>query len=167
MAGSGHFLSFFGGLFVTVLYSPKKERVLAELHRDSSYLTMGKGGWVKAWETGASPTAPPPATRILPFLEWWSSARSLGKSVMIESPLIREIVAEVRHKDILKFLTRFGPVPPELEAQVKSIFDESVLDAVVELSTSCPDLEHFQAEMRAIPRPPEPWDPADEPEPKA
>jgi len=90
-----------------------------------------------------------------------------GKSVMIESPLIREIVAEVRQKDILKFLTRFGPVPPELEAEVKSILDESVMDAVVELSTSCPDLEHFQAEMRAIPRPPEPWDPADEPEPKA
>ncbi len=86
---------------------------------------------------------------------------------MIESPLIREIVAEVRQKDILKFLTRFGPVPPELEAEVKSILDESVLDAVVELSTSCSDLEHFQAEMRAIPRPPEPWDPADEPEPKA
>ena len=88
-----------------------------------------------------------------------------GKSVMIESPLIREIVAEVRQKDILKFLTRFGPVPPELAAEVRSILDETVLDAVVELSTSCPDLEHFQAEMRAIPRPPEPWDPADEPEP--
>jgi hypothetical protein len=84
---------------------------------------------------------------------------------MIESPLIREIVAEVRQKDILKFLTRFGPVPPELAAEVRSILDETVLDAVVELSTSCPDLEHFQAEMRAIPRPPEPWDPADEPEP--
>ncbi len=88
-----------------------------------------------------------------------------GKSVMIESPLIREIVAEVRQKDILKFLTRFGPVPPELAAEVRSILDETVLDAVVELSTSCPDLEHFQVEMRAIPRPPEPWDPADEPEP--
>jgi len=37
----------------------------------------------------------------------------------------------------------------------------------VELSTSCLDLEHFQAGMRAIPRPPEPWDPADEPEPTA
>jgi len=94
-----------------------------------------------------------------------------GKTVMIyslvKSLVIREIVAEVRQKDILKFLTRFGPVPPELETEVKSILDESVLDAVVELSTSCPDLEHFQAEMRAIPRPPEPWDPADEPEPKA
>jgi len=86
---------------------------------------------------------------------------------LVRSLLIREIVAEARHKDILKFLTRFGPVPPELEAEVKSILDESVLDAVVDLSTSCSDLEHFQAAMRAIPRPPEPWDPTDEPEPKA
>jgi hypothetical protein len=57
-------------------------------------------------------------------------------------------------------------VPPELAAEVRSILDETVLDAVVELAASNPDLEHFQAEMRAIPRPPEPWDPADEPEPK-
>jgi len=91
-----------------------------------------------------------------------------GKSVMIESLLIREIVAERRHKDILKVLAiRFGPVPAELEAEVKAILDESVLDAVVALAAASPDLEHFGAELRAIPRPPEPWDPADEPEPKA
>ncbi len=91
-----------------------------------------------------------------------------GKTVMIESPLIREIVAESSHKHILKFLvTRFGPVPPELAAEVRSILDETVLDAVVELAASSPDLEHFGAGVRAIPRPPEPWDPADEPEPNA
>jgi len=90
-----------------------------------------------------------------------------GKSVMIESPLIREIVAEGRHKDILNILTlRFGQVPPELEAEVRSILDETVLDAVVKLTVSSPDLEHFGAELRAIPRPPEPWDPADEPDPE-
>jgi len=87
---------------------------------------------------------------------------------MIESLLIREIVAERRHKDILKVLAiRFGPVPPELAAEVRSILDETVLDAVVELAASSPDLEHFGAGVRAIPRPPEPWDPADEPEPNA
>ena len=91
-----------------------------------------------------------------------------GKTVMIESLLIREIVAERRHKDILKVLAiRFGPVPPELAAEVRSILDETVLDAVVELAASSPDLEQFGAGVRAIPRPPEPWDPADEPEPKA
>ena len=95
-----------------------------------------------------------------------------GKTVMIDSLvrslLIREIVAVRRHKDILKVLAiRFGPVPPELEAEVRSILDETVLDAVVELAASSPDLEHFGAGVRAIPRPPEPWDPADEPEPNA
>jgi len=87
---------------------------------------------------------------------------------MIESPLIREITAERSHKQILGLLaTRFGPVPPELEAKVRSILDETVLDAVNQLAALSPDLEHFGAEMRAVPRPPEPWDPADEPEPKA
>jgi|GEM_PF-520470 len=89
-----------------------------------------------------------------------------GKTVMIESPLIREIVGDRFHKVILKLLaTRFGPVSPDLEAEVRSILDESVLDAVIELAAFSPDLKHFQAEMRAIPRPPEPWDPADEPDP--
>ena len=81
--------------------------------------------------------------------------------------MIREITAERSHKHILKFLAfRFALVPPELEAEVRPILDESVPDTVMELSLSSPDLEHFAAEMRAIPRPPEPWDPADEPEPK-
>jgi hypothetical protein len=86
---------------------------------------------------------------------------------LVRSLLTREIVGKERHKDILKVLrTRFGPVPPDLEAEVRSILDESVLDTVMDLSLSSPDLEHFAAGTRAIPRPPEPWDPADEPEPK-
>ena len=91
-----------------------------------------------------------------------------GKIAMIESPLIRELTAERSHKHILKLLaTRFGLVPPELEAEVRSILDESVLDAANQLAAFSPDLDHFAAELRAIPRPPEPWDPADEPEPNA
>ena len=90
-----------------------------------------------------------------------------GKVVMIESLLIREIVGEKRQKDILTFLqTRFGPVPPEVEAEVKSILDETVLDAAIKLAAACANVEQFGAELRAIPRPPEPWDPADEPEPE-
>ena len=49
---------------------------------------------------------------------------------------------------------------------MRSILDETVLDAVVNLTVSSPDLKHFGAELRAIPRPPEPWDPADEPDPE-
>ncbi len=90
-----------------------------------------------------------------------------GNAVMIESLLIREIVGEKRQKDILTFLqTRFGPVPPEVEAEVKSILDETVLDAAIKLAAACANVEQFGAELRAIPRPPEPWDPADEPDPE-
>jgi hypothetical protein len=86
--------------------------------------------------------------------------------IEIESPLIREIVGERLHTAILKLLaTRFGLVPPELEAEVKSILDESVLYAVNQLAALSPNLEHFRSELRAIPRPPEPWDPTGEPEP--
>jgi hypothetical protein len=89
-----------------------------------------------------------------------------GKKAMIESPLIREIVAEEGHEYLLTFLrTRFGPVLPELEAEVRSILDKTVLGAAAKLAASCADLEQFRAELHAIPRPPEPWDPADEPEP--
>jgi hypothetical protein len=88
------------------------------------------------------------------------------KKVMFESPLIRELTAERSHKHLLKVLvTRFGSVPPELETEVRSILDEDVLDTAVGLAASSPDLEHFATDLRAIPRPPEPWDPADEPDP--
>jgi hypothetical protein len=91
-----------------------------------------------------------------------------GKKAMIESPLIREIVAEKMHEYLLRFLrTRFGAVPPNLEAEVRSILDETVLDAAAELAASSPDLERFGAELRAIPRSPEPWDTTEETEPTA
>jgi hypothetical protein len=98
----------------------------------------------------------------------------LGRRIAMEDALdvlrpllLREYAARRSHKAILKVLTvRFGAVPPALEAEVRAILDEGVLDAVVGLAASCSDLEQFQAEMRAIPRPPEPWDPADEPDPK-
>jgi hypothetical protein len=90
-----------------------------------------------------------------------------GKVAMIESPLIRELVGEGRQRSILQVLqTRLGAVPPEVEAEVKSILDETVLDAATQLAAGCSSLEQFGAELRAIPRPPEPWGPADEPEPE-
>jgi len=69
----------------------EKSRLLAELHRDSLYPMIGNDTWVagadrrgspraEACASGASPPAPPPATRIRAPLEWWSSARSLQKS---------------------------------------------------------------------------------------
>jgi hypothetical protein len=89
------------------------------------------------------------------------------RTAMIESPLIREILAERSHKNILRILQRrLGAVPPDVEAEVKSILDETVLDSVIDLAVACSSVEQFGAELRAIPRPPEPWDPADEPDPE-
>ena len=72
-----------------------------------------------------------------------------------KSLLIRDIVAAKGQKHILRFVrARFGVVPPELEAEVKTIRDESVLDAAVELAASCSDLEHFEKELRGDPTAP-------------
>jgi hypothetical protein len=88
------------------------------------------------------------------------------KKVMLESPLIREVTAERSHKHILRLLViRFGAVPPDVEAEVRSILDEDVLDTALALAATSPDLERFAADLQAVPRPPEPWDPADEPDP--
>jgi hypothetical protein len=82
-----------------------------------------------------------------------------GRNAMIDSPIIQELVAEGRHKDILKVLAvRFGSVPAALAGEVKEILDETVLDAVVELAVSSPGLSHFETAMRAIPRPPNRFD---------
>jgi hypothetical protein len=80
--------------------------------------------------------------------------------------LLRDAIAATGQRAVLDVLrAHFGPVPAELEAEVKTIRDESVLEAAIRLAASSPDLEPFAADLRAIPRPPEPWDPADEPEP--
>jgi hypothetical protein len=57
-------------------------------------------------------------------------------------------------------------VPPEVKAVVKSILDETVLDATTRFAAACANVEQFATELRAIPRLPEPLDPADEPEPE-
>lgn len=88
-------------------------------------------------------------------------AYELGKAL-----LIRDAIARKGQKDVFRVLrARFGSVTPEIEAEVKTIRDESVLDTAIDLAASSPDIGTFAAELRAVPRPPEPWDPADEPEP--
>ncbi len=88
-------------------------------------------------------------------------AIALGKEL-----LLRDAIAATGQRAVLDVLrAHFGSVPADLEDEVKTIRDGSVLGAAFNLAASSPDLEHFAADLRAIPRPPEPWDPADEPEP--
>ena len=69
---------------------------------------------------------------------------------MIESPLIQELVAETKHKDILRFLAaRFGPVPQDIVSALQEIQDEQRLDNLVEWAGLCPDLQAFRSRLSA------------------
>jgi hypothetical protein len=69
---------------------------------------------------------------------------------MIESPLIREIVARARHRDITLVLEgRFGSVPPDIAIQLRTIIDEQKLDDLNRLTVHCPDLDAFRSYLQA------------------
>ncbi len=72
-----------------------------------------------------------------------------GSRIMIESPLIQEIVARSRQQamqeDILSFLTaRFGSVPDDVGAHLRAILDEERLRDLVVRAALCPDLDAFR-----------------------
>ena len=71
-----------------------------------------------------------------------------GIQIMIESPLIQEIVARTKHEMILQFLEgRFGTVPADVAMRVRSISEEEKLRELTRYAARCPDLEAFQAEL--------------------
>ena len=71
-----------------------------------------------------------------------------GKRVMIESPLIQELWAERIHPLILRVLTgRFGNVPAEIVAAVRTVQEGAKLDDLVEWASRCPDLEAFRSRL--------------------
>ena len=75
-----------------------------------------------------------------------------GKRLMIESPMLREILAEntqqTTHRHTLRLLEkRFGPVPAEVSAAVRLTVDEMALDALLDLAATCPDLDSFRAHL--------------------
>ncbi len=81
-----------------------------------------------------------------------------GARVMIESPLITELLAkntaETKQKDIVRLLRgRFGAVPEELASALGAIQGEAQLDALFDSAIACPDLEAFRARLQAPTRP--------------
>jgi hypothetical protein len=79
-----------------------------------------------------------------------------GKRIMIESPLIEEIVseavaeavaeadAEARHDSIIEFLrSRFGAMPTDLEDRIRSVQDKDGLAHLTRSAATCRDLEAF------------------------
>jgi hypothetical protein len=75
-----------------------------------------------------------------------------GSQVMIESPLIQEIidqtVQKTMHKVILGDLeTRFGPVPAGVSEEVRKVREEERLHDLQKFAMLCPDLASFQARL--------------------
>jgi hypothetical protein len=70
-----------------------------------------------------------------------------GRSAMIESPVIQEIVADRQREDILKVLeTRFGTPARTLEPEVSTVeFDK--LDEILKLAVTCRSLASFRKKL--------------------
>jgi hypothetical protein len=80
-----------------------------------------------------------------------------GSQVMLESPLIQELMtkntAQTTQKNILQVLeTRLGPVPQDIATALQAIQEASKLDKLMKLSAACPDLETFHSRLRSIAR---------------
>lgn len=68
-----------------------------------------------------------------------------GERVMIESPLLKEIVAKASQKAILRCLeARFGAVPPEVAKRLRKIQSEKRLDQLIDLAATCKDMKAFR-----------------------
>jgi hypothetical protein len=69
-----------------------------------------------------------------------------GRKIMIESPVFQEVMAQRSHETIAAFLEgRFGSVPPQLLAQLRTILDEEKLLELAKLAGTCPSLQEFEA----------------------
>jgi predicted transposase YdaD len=80
-----------------------------------------------------------------------------GSQVMIESPLIKEMMAksaaQALQKSILRFLERrFGPVPEDVAVTVRTIYEENKLDELAEVAAYCPDVQAFRASLQGSQR---------------
>ncbi len=73
-----------------------------------------------------------------------------GKRIMIESPLIKEILAERTQEDMVIVLQgRFGAVPGEITARLGKITSEKKLNDLLAYSGQCPDLEAFRKRLQS------------------
>ncbi|HTU90171.1 MAG TPA: hypothetical protein VMF69_08870 [Gemmataceae bacterium] len=75
-----------------------------------------------------------------------------GRQIMIDSPLIRELVAEntqeTLQQAIVRFLEgRFGTVSDALAARIKAVRKKKDLDSLVSFAGQCPDLAAFEARL--------------------
>jgi len=81
---------------------------------------------------------------------WTRFAQRRGNiDIVIESPLIQQIVAKRLHYAILAVLEdRFGAVPPDLIEEIQSVDNDDQLIDMVRQAAACRDLDAFRAAMR-------------------
>jgi hypothetical protein len=73
-----------------------------------------------------------------------------GRGKMIESPVLREFLAEGLQRQILAFLDeRFGTVPADVTAALQPIQEEDRLQLLARWAARCPDLAAFRARLTA------------------
>jgi len=71
-----------------------------------------------------------------------------GTQIMIESPLIQELVADRLQKAVVGSLTtRFGVVSPDIVTALHAVQAEVKLYELNNWAASCPDLEAFRARL--------------------
>jgi hypothetical protein len=71
-----------------------------------------------------------------------------GERVMIESPLIMELLAKTRQEDIVTVLKRrFGKVPPDIIKHLRVIVKEKKLNQLLGLAADCPSVEAFRDQL--------------------
>ncbi|HYT89248.1 MAG TPA: hypothetical protein VEL76_11130 [Gemmataceae bacterium] len=64
---------------------------------------------------------------------------------MIDSPLIKELLAKNTQKNIGAFLrSRFGEVPPEVTKKLQAVRKEKRLAELLDYAAICPSLEAFR-----------------------
>ena len=118
-------------------------------HRGDSILRLGGVRHIQSWRPRPPEVVQP--RQVLARLRY--NDRQLlsifgGSQIMIESPLIQELMAERSHKHILSLLAdRFGPVPQDITTALQSIQDEQRLDALVVWAGRCADLEAFRTRL--------------------
>jgi len=72
----------------------------------------------------------------------------------IESPLLDELMAQVREETGQKCIAhvleaRFGTVPPQVVAELRTVRDGQKLDDLHSFAVVCPDLDAFRARLRS------------------
>lgn len=70
----------------------------------------------------------------------------------IESPLLEELMAQTRQENTQRHVVRilegrFGAVPPEVVAELRTVRDEPKLDDLHDFAVVCPDLDAFRARL--------------------